>query len=141
METLSMFLASNAKKIQPVEFVASDRFVHEGKPVAWKIGCITAKQNARLRDKSVIQVPVVGKKGQYTQKFDTATYLALVTVACTLYPNLNDVELQNSYGVMSAEDLITTMLTPGEFDEYSSKVLDINGFNDDKSELVEKAKN
>jgi hypothetical protein len=41
---------------------------------------------------------------------------------------------------MSAEELITTMLTPGEFEDYSTKVMQVNGFDSD-TDLVEEAKN
>ena len=54
-------------------------------------------------------VPVPGRKGQFTQDFDANAYLAKVAVRCTVFPNLNDAELQQSYGVMGAEQLITTM--------------------------------
>ena len=57
-----------------------------------------------------------------------------------MFPNLQDTELQDSYGVMSAEELITTMLTPGEFEDYSTKVMQVNGFDSD-TDLVEEAKN
>jgi len=42
--------------------------------------------------------------------------------------NLDDIELQNSYGVMGADALLKTMLTPGEYPEYMEKVQEVNGF-------------
>ena len=66
--------------------------------------------------------------------------MAKICVRTTVFPNLNDKELQDSYGVMSAEELITTMLTPGEFEDYSTKVMETNGFTDEKN-LVKEAKN
>lgn len=129
-KTLTAFLAQNAKKIDNVEFVASDRFVDPdaGKPMPWEICCITAAENASLRKSCMRTIPVPGKKGQFTQDFDANAYLAKVSVRCTVFPNLNDAELQASYGVMGAEQLITTMLTPAEFEDYSTKVLQVNGF-------------
>lgn len=41
---------------------------------------------------------------------------------------------------MGAEQLITTMLTPAEFEDYSTKVLQVNGFQSG-DEMVEEAKN
>lgn len=84
--------------------------------------------------------PGTGRKGQFTQDFDANAYLAKVAVRCTVFPNLNDAELQQSYGVMGAEQLITTMLTPAEFEDYSTKVLQVNGFQS-SDEMVEEAKN
>ena len=107
-KNLTAFLAQNAKKIDNVTFIASDRFVDPdtGEAMPREICCITAAENAGLRK------------------------------AC----NLNDAELQQSYGVMGAEQLITTMLTPAEFEDYSTKVLQVNGFQSG-DEMVEEAKN
>lgn len=41
---------------------------------------------------------------------------------------------------MGAEQLITTMLTPAEFEDYSTKVLNVNGFQSGE-EMVDEAKN
>ena len=141
-KTLTAFLAQNAKKIDNVEFVASDRFVDPdtGKPMPWEICCITAAENASLRKSCMRTIPVPGKMGQFTQDFDANAYLAKVSVRCTVFPNLNDAELQASYGVMGAEQLITTMLTPAEFEDYSTKVLQVNGFQTG-DEMVADAKN
>jgi hypothetical protein len=64
-----------------------------------------------------------------------------MTAASVAYPNLNDAELQNSYGVMGAEALLEAMLTAGEYITLSGKVAEINGFNESVEELVEEAKN
>ena len=129
-KTLTAFLAQNARKIDNVSFAASDRFTDPdtGEPMLWEICCITAAENAALRRASIRQIPVPGRKGQFTQDFDANTYLAKVSVRCTVFPNLHDAELQKSYGVNGAEELIATMLTPAEFEDYSTKVLQTNGF-------------
>ncbi len=141
-KTLSAFFAQNAKKIDNVMFAASPRFTDPdtGKPMEWEICCITAKENAAIRKSCMRQIPVPGRKGQFTQDFDAHAYLAKVSVRCTVFPNLDDAELQNSYGVMGAEQLITTMLSAGEFEDYSTKVLEVNGFQTGE-EMVEEAKN
>lgn len=141
-KNLTAFLAQNAKKIDNVTFVASDRFVDSetGEPMSWEICCITAAENAALRKSCMRTVPVPGHKGQFTQDFDANAYLAKISVRCTVFPNLHDAELQQSYGVMGAEQLITTMLSPAEFEDYSEKVLQTNGFQSG-DEMVEEAKN
>lgn len=141
-KTLSAFFAQNAKKIDNVMFAASPRFTdpETGEPMEWEICCITAKENAAIRKSCMRQIPVPGRKGQFTQDFDAHAYLAKVSVRCTVFPNLNDAELQGSYGVMGAEQLITTMLSAGEFEDYSTKVLEVNGFQTGE-EMVEEAKN
>ncbi len=140
-KSLSAFMAQNAKKVENRKVVASRRFVGEdGKPMEWEITCITAGENQKLRKSCMRSVPVQGKRGQYTQEFDSASYQAKLAVRCTVFPDLNDAELQESYGVMGAEQLISAMLTGGEFDEYISTLLDHNGFTD-MDDMVDEAKN
>ncbi len=141
-KTLSVFFAQNAKKIENQKFAVSDRFTdpETGKPMEWEICCITASENAALRKACMTTVPIRGKKGQFTQEFDANAYLAALAVRCTIFPNLRDAELQQSYGVMGAEQLVTTMLTPAEFESYSEKILQVNGF-ETGEDLVEEAKN
>lgn len=140
-KSLSAFLAQNAKKIDNQLIVASPRFVGEdGKPMEWEICCITANENSQIRKSCMRSVPVPGRRGQYTQDFDTAAYQAKISARCTVFPNLNDADLQASYGVMGAENLITTMLTAGEFEDYSAKILELNGFSG-SDELIDEAKN
>lgn len=139
--TLSAFFAQNAKKADNRKFVASNRFTGEnGKPIEWEIASITAGENQKLRKSCMKSVPVSGKRGQYTQEFDTATYQTKLAVKCVVFPDLNDAALQESYGVMGAEQLVSAMLMPGEFDELISTILEINGFTD-VGELVDEAKN
>lgn len=142
MSKLNAFLAQNVKKVENTFFPASKRITDEnGKPVDWEICCITAKENKDIRKTCFHSVPAPGgKKGQFTQEFDAGAYTAKIAARCTVFPNLNDTELQNSWGVMGAEALLTAMLTPGEFESYAEKVLEVNGF-DDEGDLVENAKN
>lgn len=140
-KSLTAFLAQNAKKIENRKIAASPRFTDEnGKPMEWEIACITAAENQKLRKDSIRNIPVAGKRGQYTQDFDTAAYQAKLAVKCTVFPDLNNAELQESYGVMGAEALIAAMLSPGEFDSYILAITELNGFNSE-GELVDEAKN
>lgn len=140
-KSLSAFLAQNAKKVDNQFITASPRFVGEdGKPMQWEICCITADENASIRKGCMRSVPVPGRRGQYTQEFDAMSYQSKIAARCTVFPNLNDSELQSSYGVMGAEKLITTMLTAGEFEDYSAKILELNGFTA-SDELIDEAKN
>lgn len=141
MSGLSAFFQENVEQPKNVKFVASNRFKDEkGKPIKWEIKQITSKQNEELKKQATKRVQINGRKNQYMPELDTGRYQVLVCAACTVYPNLNDTNLQNSWGVMGAEDLLTTMLSAGEFTAYSEKVLEINNFLDD-DDLVEEAKN
>ena len=140
-KSLSAFMRPNVAEIKNASFAPSPRFVGEdGKPVEWEIRCISADEYARIRSSCIRQVPVIGKKGQYTQQLDAYTFQARVAAACTVFPDLNDAALQDSWGVTKPEDLVGAMLIGGEFDDYIKEVLRVNGFKDE-TELVDEAKN
>lgn len=141
MSNFSAFLAQNKIKKDNVKFVASESFVENGKPIEWELRVLSADEGESLRRESTRKVPVPGRKGAYTQEFDGNVYLGKLTTASVVFPNLNDAELQNSYGVMGAEQLLKAMLTVGEYLNLSGKVGEINGFNESEEELVEEAKN
>lgn len=141
---LTMFLRKNALPIITEKYVASTRFTQEvdGKPVPveWEIRPVTNAKDEQLRKDSTEWVKT-GKRGQRQPEMDVDKYAAKVCVASTIFPDLNDAALQDDYGVKSAEDLIKAMLTPGEYNMYKQKVLEVNGYNSDMDELVEDAKN
>ena len=142
MSDFAVFMAGSAIKDEVVEYVASNRFVDaKKKPVAWKIKAIDSDLDEAIRKECTKRVPIKGKRGQFNMETDTDKYIAKVCVACTEYPNLNDAELQGSYGVMSAEALLKKMLKPGEYTEFKAKVMEINGFDMSMEELVDDAKN
>ena len=139
--SLSAFLAQNAVKVENVKYAASPRFVEGGKPVEWEIRCISSTEDEALRKDSTKRVPVPGKRGAYTQETDYNLYLGRLAVACTVSPNLNDQELQDSYGVMGADVLLKTMLTPGEYANYLAKVQEVCGYDKTLQDEVDEVKN
>ena len=141
MSDFTMFMCG-ASKEEVVEYVASKRFVDKtGTPVAWKIKSIDSDLDESIKKECTKRVPIVGKRGQYNQETDTDKYIGKLCVACTVFPNLNDAELQDSYGVKSADALIKKMLKPGEYTEYKAKVMEVNGYDMSMEELVDEAKN
>lgn len=141
MASLSAFFKQNAKQVENQKIVVSDRFRDEnGKPVEWEISCISASENQKIRKNSIRNKPITGKRGQYTQEFDAAAYQSRLATRCIVFPDLNNKELQESYGAMDAEQLISAMLTPGEFDDLILNITDLCGFKTEE-ELVEEAKN
>lgn len=143
MNHLSVFLPQNAKPLENISYIASDRFVdpETGTPMAWEIRCITSSEDEALRNASMEKVKMSGKKGRYATELNIGKYLALLGSACTVFPNLNDAELQNGYGVMGADALLKAMLTPGEFTNYIEKVQEICGFDRSFEDLTADAKN
>lgn len=139
---LSAFLASNAITVEPEEVVASKRFIGEdGKPALWKIKAISGAEDEELRKSCMKQVPVPGKRNQYTRDIDHDRYLGKLAATCTLFPDLQSAELQDSYGVKGEEALLKTMLTSGEYVEYLRRVQEICGFDTSLQDEVDEAKN
>ena len=141
MSDFSVFMAGNAIKDETVKYVASKRFVQDKKPVEWEIKAVSSTLDEAIRKECTKRIPIQGKRGQYNQETDTDKYIGKLCVACTVYPNLNDAALQDSYGVKGADDLLKAMLLPGEYTEYKAKVMEVNGFDMSMEELVDEAKN
>ena len=142
MSDFAVFMAGNAADNESVKYVASKRFKDaKGNPVEWEIKAIDSDLDEAIRKECTKKVQVPGKRGQYNQETDTDKYIGKMCVACTVYPNLNDAELQDSYGVKSADALLKKMLKPGEYTEYKAKVMEVNGYDLSMEELVDEAKN
>lgn len=143
MGGLSAFMAQNAKKPENIRLVVSNRFVDEdGKPETWEVRCISSDENDLIQRDCTKQVPIPGKRNQYRQVVDAALYGRKLAAACTVYPNLNDAELQDSYGVKCAEDLIVKLLcVPGEYNAYLDKITQSCGLDYNLNDMVKEAKN
>ena len=140
MSDFKAFLQQNALETENIKFPVSNRFLDENKkPIDWEIKAVTSDEDARIR--KAYTKKVTGKGGVVTQNFDAEEYLATLATRCVVYPNLNNAELQNSYGVMSAEQLVKKMLKPGEYQTLLQKVQEVNGYNLTINDLVEEAKN
>lgn len=142
MSNLSAFLSQNALKNENEKHAVSNRFVDENKePIKWEIQAITSQEDELLRKSCTKRIQIPGKKNQFTNETDYNKYVGLLAVKCTVFPNLNDAELQDSYGVMGADELLKTMLLPGEYADYLTLVQKINGFEQSFEDKVEEAKN
>jgi hypothetical protein len=112
-----------------------------GEPLLWEFKPLTTTENENIRESCTIEVPVKGKPNQYRFKVDMNKYQAKMICASIVHPDLNNAELQNSYGVMSAEDLIKEMVNnPAEYTDLSAFVQQLSGFKTIQEE-VEEAKN
>jgi len=143
MSNLTAFLAQNALKPENEKVVVSKRFVdpETKKPMEWEVAAITSEEDDQLRKDNTKRMPVPGKKGVLIPETNYTAYLADLAARCTVFPNLNDKALQDSYKVMGAKELLKKMLLPGEYDEYLATIQKINGFDIGMDEIVEEAKN
>lgn len=139
--SLSAFMRANVAQVENVRYAASPRIKGEdGKPLEWEICCISADEYAQIRSKCIKQVPVPGKKNQFSQQMDTYEFQAKVCARCTVFPDLNNAALQDDWGVAKPHELLGKLLIGGEFDDYVTEVFQINGFKAD-GDLVDEAKN
>ena len=142
MEGLSAFLKSNKKEKEHLHLAVSDSFTDEqGKAIEWDIRPLSAKRDEGIRDLCTKKVPFNGKKGVKAPELDVNAYLGKLVTSSVVFPNLNDKELQDSYGVMCAEELIKEMLSPGEYQDLISEIQKLDGFDVTFDEKVEEAKN
>lgn len=143
MGNLNGFLKKNKKIKENTKYAATKSLVdEEGKPLLWTLKPLTTRENDAIRDDCTIEVPISGRKGQFRSKLDISKYMAKLIVSSVVEPNLNDKELQDSYGVMSAEELIKEMVDdPGEYSELCAFIQEYNGFSETIDEKVVEAKN
>jgi len=140
MGDLSVFFAQNVMAEVTEDVMVSGRFRDkDGAAVLWKLRSMTEEENEDCRKAATRKVK--GKNGQYTQETSTEDYLANLVATSVVFPDLKNVELQRSYGVMGAESLLRKMLLPGEYAELVQQVQRINGFDQDINELVDEVKN
>ena len=142
MSNFSNFMKANKIQKQNVMHPVTKSLVDEkGKPLMWEIKPLTTKENESIREKCTIEVPVKGKPNVFRPKVDMNKYQAMMMCAAVVSPDLNNAELQNSYGVMTPEELLKEMVDdPAEYTDLMVFVQNISGFKTLQDE-VDEAKN
>ena len=112
-----------------------------GKPLEWEIKALTTKESESIREKCTVDIPVPGKPGMYRQKV-TEKYVPSLIAAAVVCPNLNDADLQNSYGVATPEDLIIEMIdNPEEYTKMLQFIQNYSGIDTSLDNEIKEAKN
>lgn len=142
MSNFSKFMKANKIQKQNVFHAVTKSLMDEnGEPLLWELKPLTTKENEAIREACTVDVPVKGKPNMYRPKTDMNKYQTKLMCAAIVSPDLNNAELQNSYGVMSAEDLLKEMVDdPAEYTDLMLFVQQISGFKTLQDE-VEEAKN
>lgn len=138
MSGLNAFFKKNKKEKEIVKYAASKDFVDEkGTVIEWEIRPLKSKEADKIRN----ECTTIEAKGKRVS-VDNGKFNRMVATVCTVFPNLNDPELQDSYSVLGAEELIQEMLdNDGEYQAYCKKILEISGYEMDDNELIKEAKN
>lgn len=141
MSGLSVFLKKNKKVRGNVYYAASADFVDEkGEPVLWELRAVTTAENERIREDCTKEVS--DRRGGMQRRLDSSAYMAKLAAAAVVQPNLHDAQLQDSYGVKTAEALLCEMIdNAGEYAALLEKVSTISGFDRDIRGEIEEAKN
>lgn len=100
---------------------------------------LSAGEADKINERCFVNKP--GLKGKQERVFDVVKYNRSVCVASIVYPDLNDVELQESYGVRGAENLYSEMFLLGEATLILEKVTEISGLDTSINDDIEEAKN
>ena len=143
MSKFSRFMKAN-KIVKSNEKYAPTTSLQDenGKPLEWEFKQISSKENEALRDSCTVEVQVKGKPNLYRPKVNTAAYLAKMIVASTVCPDLYDKELQDSYNVMTPEELLYALVdNAGEYQELTVWMQKYQGFTKNLDDKVEEAKN
>jgi hypothetical protein len=107
MSKFSRFMKANKAQKANTTFCATKSLTDEnGQPLEWVIKPLSTRENESIREDCMLEVPVKGKPNMFRPKLNTSKYLAKMICACVVEPNLFDKELQDSYGVMTPEDLV-----------------------------------
>ena len=114
--------------------LGSQKKLMKFKPISADLGDKLRKKNRKVKF----------VKGQRIMETDQDKYVSDLIIETTTCPDLKNSNLQNSWGVIGAEELLNAMkskMKDGEFSEWSTIVSEVNGYDKSVSELVEEAKN
>lgn len=126
---LQAFLAGAAKR-ENVRVAVSDRFLdEEGKPQLWELAPLCAADVQRLLSEPGAEA---GRPGRL---------LLQLLAQSVVWPDLQEAELQDSWGALGAEQLLLRMLSPGEFAALQRAFVELNLQGRGLSGQVAQAKN
>ena len=143
MSKFAMFMKQNKVQKSNEKYAPTTSLVgSDGQPVRWEFRHITSKENDAIREECTMDVQITGKPNLFRPKVNTSKYIAKMIVAATVYPDLYDSELQDSYGVKTPEELLYALADDaGEYQELSVWMQKFQGFSKSFDEKVDEAKN
>ena len=141
MSTFSDFFAENIEQTPNIKYVASKRIKNSatGEPHEWEIRKLYQDENDALIKactKSIKQ-----RDGSVIKEVDRQKYMKELIAASVVFPNLKDAALQDHYHVVGATELLSKLLSIGEYARLGDVILKHNDLDDDINELIDEAKN
>lgn len=131
MSKFSLFMRDNKIAKKNVKFIPTQSLKDaDGNGLEWELKPLSTRENDIIRDSCILE-----------NGFDHTGYVAKMITKSVIFPNLNDVELQNSYGVFSPEDLLKELVdNPAEYQDFTEFVTSFNGYETSQSNKVNEAK-
>ena len=140
MKDLKFFLKQNTIPVENQEVEVSTRFKDDaGNTVKFEIKSISNEMDDALRKQNTRQVKKA--KGVVVPELDQQKYFVDLVLKSLVYPDLDDKELQDSWGVMDSRELINAMLLPGEYTALLQEVQKINGWDLNVEDIKDEVKN
>ena len=138
MSNFSKFMKSNKIKKENVFFAPTKSLTDEnGEPLLWEFKHLTSRTVDLIRDECFTISPTDKKA-----KFNSSKFNRMMIAESTVNPDLDDAELQDSYGVKNPEDLLMEMVDdPGEYNALLEFIQQLNGFSESLQDKVDEAKN
>lgn len=143
MSGFSKFMKVNKKKTGNTFYPATKSLTDEnGEPLKWEIKPLSTRENEYIREQCMDEVPVIGKPNVYRARINSSKYIAKLICACVVTPDLNDAELQDSYGANNEIELLYEMIDdPGEYQRLAEFIQSFNGFDTSLQDKIDEAKN
>ena len=143
MSKFAKFMKGNKTVKENVFYAPTKSLADEdGNPLEWEIRHISSKESEKIREDCTKEIPVPGKPHMYRPKVDSRLLVQRMIVTSVVVPDLYDKELQDSYGVVTPEELLLAMVDdPGEYNDFVAFVQKLQGFDTSLEDKVEEAKN
>lgn len=132
MGTLKAFFKQN-KKGEETRKVKLPNF---DEPVVIRV--ISGKEYERIQERCFENKP--GRKGKQERVFNATKFNRELCIASIMTPNLNDTELQESYGATGASELFGEMFNWGEQTRILEEITEASGI-EDINDMIEDVKN
>lgn len=140
-KNMRAFYRDSVEENKSVFFPASKRIKdEEGNPVMWELRVLGYDEIKAITKRNTKNVPnkVTGAAEKRTNTEEAAMEMTLKSI---VFPDLNDADLQDSWGVVGAEALLKAMLTPGEIVDLENAVQSAAGYSTEMDEKITTVKN
>ena len=132
MTSIKSFLKKNKKKTENIKLKLESFDEHI------ELRIISGREYDAIQDKCYVNKP--GRKGRQERVLDMSKFNNLLCSASVVVPDLQNAELQESYGVRGEQDLYGEMFTCADHLKILEAISNASGL-DNFDDLVDEAKN